>query len=322
MRTCLFVCATGLLGLTFLTLQGVAAPNAEGKENPMDAYVLAERLQERVTFKDLENAALREVLEFLNDQYQLNILVESNFDNAGGAMARTEKDQDRRAVNLKVKLAEPTVLDSQITLKKVRNLRLTTVLNMICHQINATYLIYSDHISLVPISTATELIRGQDQDGNLPQKLMLPLVTMKIQGKALAQVLSDLSDRTDTSILLAPQAAEKAKATITAKLQNIPLDTAIEMLAEMGELKMVQKGNSYLVTTSEKAKLFAPPATVMNPQGGFGLGGNLGGNFEQPISMEAIRQLLDEKSNAKLKQKVEELGHQLEVIEKKMNEKK
>ena len=48
--------------------------------------------------------------------------------------------------------------------------------------------------------------------------------------------------------------ADKAKAAVSAALKNVPVDTAVRVLADMAELKPVRMGNLLYVTSRDNAK--------------------------------------------------------------------
>jgi hypothetical protein len=61
-----------------------------------------------------------------------------------------------------------------------------------------------------------------------------------------------LANATDSTIVLDGRAADKAKA-VTAALINVPLDTAVEILANMSGLQVVSRDRVLYVTTKDNA---------------------------------------------------------------------
>jgi hypothetical protein len=55
-------------------------------------------------------------------------------------------------------------------------------------------------------------------------------------------------------VLVDPRPAEKIKTGVTAKLKNVPLDSAVQLLADMADLKAVLQDNVLYVTSKENAK--------------------------------------------------------------------
>jgi hypothetical protein len=70
----------------------------------------------------------------------------------------------------------------------------------------------------------------------------------------LADVLRAVSNRTNRTAVVAADAAEKAKAPVSASLANVPFETAVSTLAEAAGLKAIRNGNTVLVVTQARAK--------------------------------------------------------------------
>lgn len=69
-----------------------------------------------------------------------------------------------------------------------------------------------------------------------------------------AQALKELANRTGANIVLDVRTKEKGKSPINANLQQVPLETAVRMLADMADLKAIVLDNALYVTTEENAK--------------------------------------------------------------------
>jgi hypothetical protein len=212
-------------------------------------------------------------------------------------------------------VAENPVLQQRVTVRKMKSVRLETVLNLVCSQIRGSYLIYPDQILLVDTGALPGII-GQGEEEAAPV-ISLPLVTMRIEAKPLSQVFDELSERTNRTIVLAPQVAEAAKAKVSAKFLNTPVDRVISMLAEMGELGMVRKGNAYLVTSISKAKALEPATPDL------GFGGTLPPDGLGVLqSLEFLRRLGSPRANDETAKKIDELTQRIAELEKKLGEKK
>jgi hypothetical protein len=311
MRTRLGLTALILLGFGFCLLPTADAQN-EKKEKPTDAFTIADQLQSRVTIQnDIPDSPLGEAIEFLNERFRLNIQVDPNFGSGAGAgagAAQANPDQDRQFV--KLALAENPILNERVSIRKVTNVKLETILRHLCKQVQATYLIHSDQILLVSLGEVHGMLGEGEPD---PQPLTFPLVTMKVEKKTLKSVLDELSERANTTIILAPQSDEAGKLEISFKMMNTPIDRAISLLAEMGELRSVRRGNSYLVTSVAKAKLLEPAQPDFLNQG------------LNPAMLNGIPQGVKWLRNAEreeLNKKIDELTQKLSDMEKKLTEKK
>jgi RNA polymerase sigma factor (sigma-70 family) len=99
---------------------------------------------------------------------------------------------------------------------------------------------------------------------------LLPLVYEDFVDEPLAAALEVLASDSGFSIVLDRKAAgdNAAKATVTAGLHNVPVDTAVEVLADMADLAVARRDNLYYVTTREKAARFRaeqPPCISGQP---------------------------------------------------------
>jgi hypothetical protein len=82
----------------------------------------------------------------------------------------------------------------------------------------------------------------------------MPLVRVTLKDVPLGTALADLGGNHEKTIIVAPQVGDKADMPVSIRLVNVPLDTAVELLADMAELKLVRKANVLYVTTPERAE--------------------------------------------------------------------
>jgi hypothetical protein len=134
----------------------------------------------------------------------------------------------------------------------------------------ATYLIRKDRIEITTEDAVREELglpaSRRDEEGNAIDRLP-PLVWEEFSKVTLEQALRRIADATDVSVLLDPRAGEKAKTELTANLRNIPVETAVELLADMAGLAVVRRGNVLYVTSAENAqKLRKSKETLRVPQ--------------------------------------------------------
>jgi hypothetical protein len=78
------------------------------------------------------------------------------------------------------------------------------------------------------------------------------LVCAEFDKRPLDEALKELADATDSTLVLDGRAAEQAKV-VTATLINVPLDTAVDLLANMTGLKVVSRDRMLYVTTKDNA---------------------------------------------------------------------
>jgi len=126
-----------------------------------------------------------------------------------------------------------------------------------------------DHIEITTHQALVREFYADRAEGDYPT-----LVNARFKGAPLAQALSTLSRQGELNILLDPQAGDAADKPLSADLRNVPVDTALRLLADMAGLEMVRLDNVYYVTTPQKASAWRerlrkerPPAPPRQPLG-------------------------------------------------------
>ena len=91
------------------------------------------------------------------------------------------------------------------------------------------------------------------------------------------KALKDLAKETATNLVLDPRQAKKAAdVRVSMKLDDVPLETAVRLMAEMAGLKPARMGNVLFVTSEERAEKLKDaehPAAMPGIMGGIGIGG-------------------------------------------------
>jgi hypothetical protein len=82
---------------------------------------------------------------------------------------------------------------------------------------------------------------------------LLPLVYENVDGWPLETALQALANDSGYNIVLDPQPGAAKTPKLTASLHNVPVDTAVRLLADMADMGMVRLDNVLYVTTREKA---------------------------------------------------------------------
>ncbi len=143
--------------------------------------------------------------------------------------------------------------DEMLVVVKARDSKLRNVLQTVAGQHGMTFGVVGDHIVV-----GTEEIVHMRQ---LRQR-----VNLSCQEQLLSRALHDLATHTGANVVLDPRVRKKAdEFRVTLHLQDVPLETAVRVLAEMGELCAVRMGNVLFVTTedrAEKLKSETEPAAV------------------------------------------------------------
>lgn len=85
-------------------------------------------------------------------------------------------------------------------------------------------------------------------------------VSVNVEGKSLAEELKRLGRETGANLVLDPRMAKEGKTALTLRLDEVPLETAVEVLADMAGLRPVRLNNVLYVTSEARAKaLHKPP---------------------------------------------------------------
>ncbi len=133
----------------------------------------------------------------------------------------------------------------------MKNVRLSTVLSKILSRVpvpsGATYLLRSDHIEITTGTFTQAEVWG---NYNGPK---LPLVHVTLEKCPLEDAVKELAEQSGFNVVLDNRATERAKTTVSARLLNMPLDTALRLLADMTDLRTVHLDNVLYITTKENA---------------------------------------------------------------------
>lgn len=120
-------------------------------------------------------------------------------------------------------------------------------------QRNLTYLVRKDGLELVPIETAARETKTPLDESSPSPRLSMSLVSGVFIEKPLNEALASLGDDHDVTIILAPQAGDAKAGFVSGRLLNVPLDQALELLALQVDLRVVPRGNAFLITTRDHA---------------------------------------------------------------------
>jgi hypothetical protein len=138
----------------------------------------------------------------------------------------------------------------QIEIKQqLKNVPLKDVLNVICSQLSAGYMLRQDCIEILPIKTIRKELKLSEAD----DRTLATLVIHFYEKVTLEAALQDLAKKYGGKIVLSPKAEKQLKKLISARLINLPFETAVENLANMADLSVVRTGNDLVVTTKDHA---------------------------------------------------------------------
>jgi len=185
---------------------------------------------------NINDMSLIDLLTFLSKKHGITFAINNESFKAEGGMEIAEKKPSVASTNL-------------------RGLTLHQFLVRVLDSLGGTYIIKGNVVEVVPIAHAAKMAKAEtDMDVNGNPSLKEPLVCAIIKQKPLADAIDLLASRYDLSVTIAPQARDGSASAVSARLMNLPADKAIEMLAVQCELRVVRKGNAFLITSREHAK--------------------------------------------------------------------
>jgi hypothetical protein len=117
------------------------------------------------------------------------------------------------------------------------------------------------------------------EDGVIVRQLR-QRVSLDCDGTAFGLAAKQLAADTGANVVIDPRLGEKSNKAVHLKLDDVPLETAIRLLAEVADLRAVRMSNVLFVTTPEKADKLRPdadgptapsPINPLMPLGGAGV---------------------------------------------------
>jgi hypothetical protein len=92
----------------------------------------------------------------------------------------------------------------------------------------------------------------------LTNKQLRQRVSVDCDGTPFATTIKQLAADTGANVVLDPRLKDKANAAVTLKLDDVPLETAVRLLAEVADLGAIRMNNVLFVTTAERAEKLRP----------------------------------------------------------------
>jgi len=240
---------------------------------PKRAMTMKDALATEIKFERMDDPKLTlgDFLEQISDTYNLTFDVNEIAFRADGGVPNGDI--------LSLPIAEKPI--PRMAGIKVSTL-LRKVLSRIPSQTGATF-VFRPNLTLIEITTEAALREelqlhlpvstGGDEDARVPA--LLPLVFISIDKAPLEDALKEISASTGYNIVLDRNKVNKEKAQVTAELSNVPVDTAVRILADLADMDVVKLDNVLYVTTRENAerlqkqknKLKVPEAPKANQAG-------------------------------------------------------
>ena len=290
-----------------------AAPPAKAADKPD----LPKLLATRVTVAKF-SGPFKDAVKLLADAYDLPLVTDPRLGENNGMAACDGAD------------------DQPVKLPKLTSVRLDTVLKLLAEQVNGKFLVYPDHIKIVPEAFAayeSGVLSVSTDPNDEPPMLSTTdllrskpltrraLVNASFKNKPLSEVIDEIAEATGANVAVSPLLPMNVRqAPVTVRFANTPVDAAVRTLCEMTESGVIEDANVLLVTTRERAaarakeeaqkvkdrqypSMIGGPNTIPWPGGG-----GLGGAFHPLPDVNA--ELL------KLKEQNEQLRKELDELKK------
>jgi type II secretory pathway component GspD/PulD (secretin) len=201
--------------VTLLPALAVAAPTtAETKATDATAAEKIKQQLDQPMSLEVADQSLNAALKLIREQTKINFVVDKF------TLQQMGQDPDQLLVSAKLK-----------------DVKARSCLRAVLSPHNLGFAILGD---TVLIST----------DDAVMQRQLKQRVSLDVDKMDLAAALKKLSKETATNVLLDSRVADKlAKTEVSLQMEDVSLETAVRLLAEVAGLRPVKVGNVYLVTT-------------------------------------------------------------------------
>ena len=220
MAVCRWLSALGTV--LVLGVAAVAAPGPAAGPDPKKAESPAEKINkalDQVGDFSLENTTLEQAINRIAEHGKFNVVIDRfTITNQYGI------DPNGAQVNL-----------------KLAGVKTRTALRSVLSQYNLGYAILGD----------TLLITNEDI---AVQRQLKQRVSVDLDKTPAAQALKQLSKETGTNLLVDSRVGKESQTGVTLQIDDVPLDTAVRLIAEMSGLKAVRVGNVMFITTKATAQ--------------------------------------------------------------------
>jgi hypothetical protein len=153
-------------------------------------------------------------------------------------------------------LGNPNIRETRpnLAVTQLRGISLRQFLNITLDSLGATYLLRNGTIEVVPLQFAAKVTKSatsEGEDGRV--RLTEPLVSAVLKEKPLNEVVAQIAEMYDLTVVVSPQAGDARTGFVTARLLNVPADKALELLALQCDLRVVRRGAAFLITSRDHA---------------------------------------------------------------------
>lgn len=114
-----------------------------------------------------------------------------------------------------------------------------------------TFLVRRDHLEIVTIETAARETRCPMEDRPPTSRLKQPLITAVIKETPLNEAMAEIAEEYDLTIVVGPHAGDAKASFVNARLLNVPLEKALDLLTMQAGLRAERRGNAFYITSAD-----------------------------------------------------------------------
>ncbi|HEY7310323.1 MAG TPA: hypothetical protein VH643_13245 [Gemmataceae bacterium] len=207
-----------LLALTFALSAGRAAPApADDKARPSSSADKIRKDLDRVLTLDIDQQPIALAINQVQELTKINFVLDRL------TLTQNGIDPDQLTVSLKLK-----------------DVKARSALRSLLTPYNLNYAILGD---TVLVSTDDVAMLRQ-----VRQRVSIDLDKIE-----LSKALKRLARETGTNLVVDPRVGKDAQTAVTLQMEDVPLETAVRLMAEMVNLKPVRVGNTLFVTSKTNA---------------------------------------------------------------------
>jgi hypothetical protein len=231
------VCA--VIGLAIAAGPAFAQDPAAEKPRPgtAEAVIHALRQPAGLDGDTISEATLAEILQKLSEHHGVRFLILDDHFRAEGVVD--------------IRNTKPSLPANDL-----KGLTLHQFLTRVFDHLGAAYLVKGGRIEVVTCACAERLTGAAAEDGlggTQQRVLTTPLVSVVLKQKPLKDVLEEVAEQYDLNVVICPRVEQVLETPITARLLNVPADQILDRLVVPCDLRAVQQGNTFLITTREHA---------------------------------------------------------------------
>jgi hypothetical protein len=238
-----------VLPVLVLMLWSAAPADAQETKRTTAEQIITLLQEQRLSYeKDLKTTPFQEVLDDLEKRHKVRFIISKGMFGEDFASMQAMKAES-------------------LNVKDLEGMYFHTFLKAYLAALpldGVTYVVRPDHIEITTKTAAAQEVGLQEEmkeaaassdtaaQARAYARLQLPLVCVAAKEKPLSGVLDDLRRIYGANIVVETSAKPQLKTMITEQLLNVPVDTALQLLAGQADLAVVRKGNTFRIISNAK----------------------------------------------------------------------